>query len=124
MARLIEHRDRGRVSVVNFTADWCPNCRLVEKTSLHTAHVSDALIKHNAAFYTADLTRENSEGEDLLKALGSRSIPFLAVFPPGRFLEPVCLRDIYSEKDVLRALEEAAAAAPEVDIDSIKFNAP
>ncbi len=104
--RLFENRDAGKISIIDFTADWCPNCKLVEKTSLYTEKVKDAIKQNNIDLLIADMTRENSEAEALLKQLGSRSIPFLAVFPSGKsFFEPVCLRDIYSEKDVLKAIE-------------------
>ncbi|HSV96645.1 MAG TPA: cytochrome c biogenesis protein CcdA [Spirochaetota bacterium] len=105
MEALESNREAGRISIVKFTADWCPNCVLVEKTSLYTPDVVARINEQSITLFTADLTRENPAAQDLLRALGSRSIPLLAVFPPGkRFNEPVCLRDIYSEKDVLEAI--------------------
>lgn len=104
---LFRNRDAGRITIVKFTADWCPNCKLVESTSLNTTSVARALRDKRIDFLIADLTRENTEGGALMKKLGSYSIPFLAVFPPGSFTEPICLRDIYSEEDVLRAIEAA-----------------
>ena len=107
-ARIMENRDKGKISIVQFTADWCPNCKFVEKTSLYTEKVAKAVKQNNIEFLIADITRENPEATDLLNKLGSRSIPFLAVFPAGEaFKEPVCLRDIYSEEDVLKAIEMA-----------------
>jgi thiol:disulfide interchange protein len=105
---LFKNKDNGKISIVDFTADWCPNCKFVEKTSLYTGKVEKSLKKNNIDLLTADLTRENPEASDLLTILESRSIPFLAVFPPGRdFYKPICLRDIYSEKDVLKAIKMA-----------------
>ncbi len=105
MEALEANRDAGRISIVKFTADWCPNCVLVEKTSLYTPDVVARINEDSITLFTADLTRENSAAQDLLRALGSRSIPFLAVFPPGKhFNEPVCLRDLYSKKNVLDAI--------------------
>ncbi|TAL37390.1 MAG: hypothetical protein EPN93_05830 [Spirochaetes bacterium] len=109
LEELQKNRDRGRISVVKFTADWCPNCTLVEKTSLYTRKVIDALEARGADLMVADITREHKEAQGLLSELGSRSIPFLAVFPAGEeFDKPYCLRDIYSEDDVLAALDAAA----------------
>ncbi len=109
MARLAGSRDAGRISAVIFTADWCPNCTLVEKTSLNTRKVIRTSREYGVDYYIADITRENPEAQLLLEALGSRSIPFLAFFPPGKmFNEPICLRDIYSEGDVLQAIREAS----------------
>lgn len=105
---LYENRKQGRITIVDFTADWCPNCKLVEETSLYTRKVADVIKSNNIELMAADMTRENADAKNMLTALGSRSIPFLAVFPPGKsFFKPVCLRDIYSEDDVLKAIEIA-----------------
>jgi len=102
---LLESRDAGKVSVVNFTADWCPNCKLVEKTVLESKGIQELLSGENILFFTADITRGNPEAEELMSRLGSGSIPFLAVFPPGEgFTKPVCLRDIYSAADLKKAI--------------------
>ena len=111
---LFEKRDKGEVSVVVFTADWCPNCRLVEKMTLERSSVKKILADEKVNLLIADITLPGSEGEKLMHALGSRSIPFLAVFPPGdRFFNPICLRDIYSPEDVISAVESAKKGAYE-----------
>ncbi len=105
---LLSNKTRGILSLVTFTADWCPNCVLVEKTALHTNDVAERLRRHGIQLMVADMTRENPDAETLLRQLGSRSIPFLAVFPPGeQFNAPLCLRDMYSKRDVINAIEQA-----------------
>jgi thiol:disulfide interchange protein DsbD len=105
---LHDNNDNGIISVVDFTADWCPNCKLVEKTSLYTAEVLKTIKEKKIQLFVADLTRENIPAEKLLNELGNRSIPFLAIFPSGKFFKsPVCLRDIYSKEDVLEAIKMA-----------------
>ncbi len=97
-----------KVTIVKWTADWCPNCSLVEKLSLNTSGVSKILNENNIEVLTADITRKSPDAEKLLELLGSRSIPFLAVFPKGNsFYSPLCLRDVYSEKDVIEAINKA-----------------
>jgi thiol:disulfide interchange protein len=115
-------RDRNSISIVKFTADWCPNCKLVEKTALYTAEVIDIINNRGITLYTADLTRKNPEAEGLLYKLGSRSIPFLAVFPAGSgFYNPVCLRDIYTKNNLINAIGEAVKGISGVSADAIKF---
>jgi thiol:disulfide interchange protein DsbD len=88
--------------VIDFTADWCPNCILVERTTLKDERVRQAFRDHNALLLKADLTRDNPPAKLLLERMGSRSIPFLALFPPGeRFWHPFFLRDIYRADDVI-----------------------
>ncbi len=120
--RLIANREAGKISVVEFTADWCPNCRLVESTSLRTVGVSKVMKESWIDFFVADLTRKNRAAEKLLRDLGSRAIPFLAIFPPGKAFErPICLRDIYSEKDVIESLRQAVRDAREGDTGTLQF---
>ncbi len=94
--------------VVDFTADWCPNCILVERTTLKDERVRQAFRDHNALLLKADLTRDNPPAKLLLERMGSRSIPFLALFPPGeRFWHPFFLRDIYRPDDVISVFAKA-----------------
>jgi thiol:disulfide interchange protein len=107
-ASLMRNRDEGKISMVVFTADWCPNCRVVERLSLHTPTVAEEMRRRGVDLMTADITRTNPPASELLEKLGGKSIPYLAVFPPkGDFRRPVCLRDIYSEEDVLKAIRMA-----------------
>jgi thiol:disulfide interchange protein DsbD len=108
-SKLLEAATKNRWVVVDFTADWCPNCILVERTALRNQQVVDTFRKHNVLLLKADLTRENLPAKRLLEKMGSRSIPFLALFPPGEhFWQPFFLRDIYRARDVLRVFEIAA----------------
>ena len=105
-AKLLEAARKNRWVVVDFTADWCPNCLLVEKTVLHNRTVVETFRTHDALLLKADLTMENPPAKRLLQKMGSRSIPFLAFFPPGEhFWRPYFLRDLYRVKDVLKVFE-------------------
>jgi thiol:disulfide interchange protein len=107
--KLLEAARESRWAVVDFTADWCPNCILVERATLGDEQVVETFRKNNALLLKADLTRENPAAKRLLDKMGSRSIPFLALFPPGEhFWQPFFLRDIYRPRDVLRVFEMAA----------------
>jgi len=97
--------------VVDFTADWCPNCILVERTTLKDQRVRQAFRDHNALLLKADLTRDNPPAKRLLERMGSRSIPFLALFPPGeQFWHPFFLRDIYRPGDVISVFTRSRGA--------------
>jgi len=107
--KLLEGARENRWVVVDFTADWCPNCLLVERTALRNRKVLETFQQQNVLLLKADLTHENPPAKRLLQELGSRSIPFLALFPPGeRFWQPFFLRDIYRAVDVIRVFEAAA----------------
>lgn len=107
-AGIMKNRDNGIITVVEFTAEWCPNCSLVEKISLEKEKVRKLFARNDVEFMVADITQKHTEAESLMNRLGSRSIPLLAVFPPGEgFSSPYCLRDIYSADDVADAVGKA-----------------
>ncbi len=108
--RIIKNRALGIITVVEFTAQWCPNCSLVEKLALEKEEVQNVFARENVEFMVADITDKNPPAESLMSRLGSKSIPLLAVFPPGEgFSSPYCLRDIYSAGDVVAAVNRADA---------------
>jgi thiol:disulfide interchange protein DsbD len=108
VSRMIENRDSKKISVINFTAEWCPNCKLVERATLGRENVKEVLADERIDFMVADITTSNPAAERLMALFGSRSIPLLAVVPPGSgFNQPIILRDIYSSEEVLRAINEA-----------------
>ncbi len=59
-------------------------------------------------FIQVDFTKDNVAGEALLQALGSKSIPFTAIFGLGENAQrPVIIRDIYTAEDMEKALKQA-----------------
>ncbi|UCG12269.1 MAG: thioredoxin family protein [Deltaproteobacteria bacterium] len=113
--KLLAAAEENRWVVIDFTADWCPNCILVEKAVLEDRKVVKAFREHDALLLKADLTRENPPAKRLLKKMGSRSIPFLALFPPGQqFWQPFFLRDLYQVEDVLQVFSKVAGRSNSV----------
>lgn len=98
--------------VLDFTADWCPTCKFLERTVLTPARLADWSKRHNAVFMKVDLTSRNPETMDLLRGLGSQSIPMVAFFPTGKAAAtPLVLRDLYTTNQFNNALREAFATA-------------
>lgn len=94
--------------LIDFTADWCPTCKVVEASALRDATLAEWGKKYNLALFRVDLTRENPEGEALLRAVGSVSIPVVAVFGAGdRAYSPLVLRDVVTKGQIEVALERA-----------------
>jgi thiol:disulfide interchange protein DsbD len=95
--------------LLEFTADWCPSCKVLEYTTLNQTRMADLRRRYNVRTIRVDLTRDEGAGrygKELLKALGSTSIPVLALFPVGENAhQPVVLRDLVTPAQ----LEEAAA---------------
>ncbi len=100
--------------LVEFTADWCPSCKMLEHTVLTSENLDPLIKKYGLRVIRVDLTTPNPDGDALLRALGSISIPVTAIFPKG-FLanSPLVLRDIYT----FRQLEQALSTLQPVQKD-------
>jgi len=117
-ARLAELRQGGATVLVDFSADWCMTCKLNLATAIETNRVKAAIEANRVVPLLADWTEESPEIKAMLETLQSRSIPVLAVFPaaaadePPR--EPIILRDLITESQVLDALKQAGPSRPTI----------
>lgn len=93
--------------LLDFTAEWCVNCKVMELTTLAEARLEAWTKKYALRLIKVDLTRANPEGEALLRALGGASIPLLAIIPARRPDSPVTLRDLATPGQVEEALRLA-----------------
>ena len=94
--------------LVDFTADWCPTCKVLEQTVLTPARMQYLEKTYGIKLLKADLTERNPEADALLAALGSKSIPLLAIFPKNSPQEPVVLRDLFTPPQLEEAVADAA----------------
>ena len=78
--------------------------------------VKAAIEKNRVIPMLADWTDGSPEIKDMLASLQSKSIPVLAVFPAvqpgGRFVDPIILRDLITESQVLAAIRDAGPSRP------------
>ncbi len=58
----------------------------------------------------ADWTDQSDAIKEKLEELNSRSIPLLVIYPAGRPHEPIVLRDLVTQQDVIEALRQAGAS--------------
>ncbi|MDE5831670.1 MAG: thioredoxin family protein [Desulfovibrio sp.] len=93
--------------LVEFTADWCPNCKLLEATVLTEKDLFKWKKNYDLQLIKVDLTQTDPYAQKLLEMLGSKSIPLTAIFGKGqRASEPVVLRDIYGKQTLNQALSD------------------
>lgn len=92
--------------LVDFTADWCVSCKYLEQTTLTDKNLADWRKKYGLNYIRVDLTEQNPQGMALLRALGSQSIPVVAVFPQGSEADrPLVLRDLFTAANMEEALD-------------------
>lgn len=115
----------GKTVLIDFTAEWCQNCKLNLNQAIHTKKVKDWVEKNGVVAMEADMTEYPPHIKDKLNELESISIPVLAIYKPGDTETPIVLRDLLSEKDVLEALKEAGPSrALEASAASVPTSAP
>jgi thiol:disulfide interchange protein len=117
-SRLAELRRSGATVMVDFSADWCMTCKLNLATAIETNRVKSLVEANRVVPLLADWTEESPEIKAMLESLQSRSIPVLAIFPaeqPGQAPpDPIVLRDLITESQVLAAIRAAGPSRPAV----------
>lgn len=96
----------GETALVEWTADWCPNCKYIENTVFRNPRVVEVLKQKDVRLMRADITRSHPEAERLLRQLGGQSIPFSVVFLGNNPTKPIILRDVYTVETLLKVLRE------------------
>ncbi|MGZ0172113.1 MAG: cytochrome c biogenesis protein CcdA [Planctomycetales bacterium] len=115
-AAVAEALENGQPVMVDFTADWCLTCKVVEKTTLNTDSTRDVVDTHGFVTLKADWTDGSDEIRDLLNRLGGDSIPTLAVFSPARPTEPIVLRDAWSQSTLIEQLQTVVSENAEESV--------
>ena len=93
--------------MLDFTAEWCLNCKALESAVLHRPEVEKALALPGVAAIKVDITSRQSDGWNLLHAYDRVSIPLLVVQSAEG---TVTLKsDAYTPEQVLTALQQAQA---------------
>ena len=116
--RLADLRQKGATVLVDFSADWCMTCKYNLATAIETSKVKNEIERNRVVPLLADWTDGSPEIKLMLESLQSKSIPVLAVFPAARSgdrpPQPIVLRDLITETQVLTAIREAgpSRAAP------------
>ncbi len=103
--RLSEALSSDKVVVMDFTAEWCLNCKWLEKTVLHQPAVVRLLNGDDVVAMKVDLTGRNEAGSQQLRSTGRLAIPLLCVFAAdGR---EVFKSDFYTAGQVIDAVDRA-----------------
>ncbi|MFG0242448.1 MAG: thioredoxin family protein [Phycisphaerales bacterium JB054] len=100
----------GKVVMVDFTADWCINCKAYKRLVLDRDPVLSRTQAQDVVVFEADTTSKTDPANDLMEDLGITGIPHLAIYGPG--LDQPLLSNNASAGEVLRRLNQAAGTQP------------
>ena len=106
LSRLSDHINAGTPVVVDFTADWCATCKVLERTVLNSDAVIAKIEEKNAVTLQADWTDGDEEITQTLKQLGGEQIPVVAIFDPREPNKPIVLRGLFRAATLLEHLEK------------------
>ncbi len=95
----------GHPVVVDFSAPWCINCKFIKATVLDAPAVREVYAQTGTVLLSADIDRAVPKA--LWLKLGGRALPYLAILSPHRPMSPEILRDIYTQRDVVRDIDAA-----------------
>ncbi|MCI5140571.1 MAG: DUF255 domain-containing protein [Candidatus Electrothrix sp. ATG1] len=92
--RFDQATDEGKIVVMEFTAEWCLNCKALEQGVLTDPKLVKLLEDDRVVPMKVDITGNNPEGKKRLQQAGSLTIPLLVIFSPSG--EQVYKSDYYT----------------------------
>jgi thiol:disulfide interchange protein len=111
-ARLDAALAEGRPIFIDFTADWCVNCKFNERTVLDSTEVRGALKNGGFLMLKADWTRNDPDITAILRKFQRAGVPLYLVYPAGGGT-PQVLPELLTKQIVLDALATATPTKTE-----------
>ena len=103
--RFDEAQKQRKIVVMDFTAEWCLNCKALEEGVLHDHKITALLANDDIVPMKVDITGSNPAGKAKLKEVGSLTVPLIVVF--GSDGRPIFKSDFYTADQILKAVERA-----------------
>jgi thiol:disulfide interchange protein DsbD len=108
--RVASANERGRPVFMDYTAEWCLNCKANERIVLETDTVRDALMETSILPMKADWTNVDATVTEWLQRLGRSAIPVYAIYLPDGSYD--LLPDVITPPLVAERLRAAAERYP------------
>ncbi|MBQ3454554.1 MAG: thioredoxin family protein [Thermoguttaceae bacterium] len=108
--RLDQELADKKVVLVDFTADWCMNCKVLESTVLRHPRVEQIIAEKKIVTMTADWTSRDASQDgrqvgELLRQYGGEQVPVVMIFPGGGE-PPRILRGLFTVDTLCQTLSE------------------
>ncbi len=97
---------RGKVVVVDVTADWCITCKVNKLTVLNSKEIIEKLNGDNIVMMRADITKPDAEVMNFLRKHNRFAIPFNAVYGPSA-KNGLLTSEFLTKKELLELIDQA-----------------
>jgi thiol:disulfide interchange protein len=111
--RIEQLRREGKPILIDFTADWCLNCKTNETFALNQPETVEYFRQHGIVAIKADYTDESPEIARWLELSNQDGVPLTLIFPKGQPNRAIPLRAVYTRSQLLDVLKAATADAAE-----------
>ena len=96
--------------MIDFTAEWCINCKALKAAVLDVQPVKGRLAEDESIVtFTADNSARSAPGWELMKELGQTGIPLLAIWGPDDSKDAPWESTAYTSTQVMTAIEARSA---------------
>ncbi|NOS99584.1 MAG: hypothetical protein HOP29_03050 [Phycisphaerales bacterium] len=102
----------GRTVFVDFTADYCTNCKANKKLAINVPAVRKKMQDLGIEVYQGDFSNGDARIFAMLQRCNRSGVPLDLVFRPGDPNRPLVLPPLLSESTVLDALSAAGPSRP------------
>lgn len=97
--RFNEAVKQEKIVVLDFTAEWCLNCKALEHGVLNSRKIIDLFTSDDIVPIKVDITGKNPAGKRKLKEVGSLTIPLLVIYSPDKKI--VFKSDFYTADQIV-----------------------
>jgi thiol:disulfide interchange protein DsbD len=95
-----------KIIVMDFTAEWCLNCKALEQGVLHNPKIVKLLAHEDILPMKVDITGNNPTGKAKLREVGNLTIPLLIIYSPTG--KQIFKSDFYTVDQLYDAITEVS----------------
>ena len=97
---------QNKIVVMDFTAEWCLNCKALEQGVLHNPKIVKLIAREDILPMKVDITGNNPTGKAKLREVGNLTIPLLIIYSPAG--KQIFKSDFYTVDQLYDAITEAS----------------
>jgi thiol:disulfide interchange protein DsbD len=114
--RAFEDVRNGYTIFIDYTADWCANCKVILKAAIEQPDVLAVMRELNVIPYTADYTLPVKEIKEDLARFQRGGVPVFVVYRPNDTDKPEILPEVITQNDLIQALRRAGPSRIQIAV--------